>query len=112
MDKPIDWRGSSLDDLREFPEVARGQAGCELRKLQRGEMPNDWRPFPEVGPGTNEIRIDCADGWFRVMYIAKYEEAIYVLHSFQKGSRKTSRGDVEIAKTRYRTVIAERKALK
>jgi phage-related protein len=47
-----------------------------------------------------------------VMYIAKYEEAIYVLHSFQKGSRKTSRGDVEIAKTRYRTVIAERKALK
>ena len=112
MDKPIDWRGSSLDDLREFPEVARRQAGFELRKLQRGEMPDDWRPFPEVGPGTNEIRIDCADGWFRVMYIAKFEEAIYVLHSFQKGSRKTSRGDVEIAKTRYRTVIAERKALK
>ncbi len=72
MDKPIDWRGSSLDDLREFPEAARKMAGQELRKLQRGETPDDWRPFSEVGPGVNEIRIDCADGWFRVMYVAKF----------------------------------------
>ncbi len=73
MDKPIDWRGSSLDGLREFPETARIQAGHELRKLQRGTIPDDWRPFPEVGAGANEIRIDCPDGWFRVMYVAKFE---------------------------------------
>lgn len=91
MDKPIDWRGSSLDDLRDFPEAARKMAGEELRKLQRGETPYDWRPFPEVGPGVNEIRIGCADGWFRVMYVAKFAEAIYVLHSFQKSSRKTAK---------------------
>lgn len=107
-DKPIDWRGSSLDDLREFPETARIQAGQELRKLQRGENPDDWRPFPEVGAGVNEIRIDCADGWFRVMYVAKFEEAIYVLHSFQKATRKTSKQDVEIAEARYRAVVRER----
>jgi phage-related protein len=112
MDKPIDWCGSSLDDLREFPETARKQAGYELRKLQRGEIPDDWRPFPEIGPGASEIRIDCPDGWFRVMYVAKFEEAVYVLHSFQKKTRKTSRGDVEIARTRYRTVVRERKTLK
>ena len=112
MDKPVDWRGSSLDDLREFPEVARRVAGYELRKLQRGEAPDDWRPFPEVGPGVNEIRIDAPDGWFRVMYVAKFEEAIYVLHSFQKSARKTSRNDVEVAKARYRAVIAERKTSK
>jgi phage-related protein len=112
MDKPIDWRGSSLDDLREFPERPRRQAGYELRKLQRAEVPDDWRPFPEVAPGVNEIRIDSSDGWFRVMYVAKFEEAIYVLHSFQKSTRKTARNDVEIAKTRYRAVIAERKTLK
>jgi len=112
MDKPIDWRGSSLDDLREFPEAARRQAGHELRKLQRGAIPDDWRPFPEVGVGANEIRIDCPDGWFRVMYVAKFEEAIYVLHSFQKTTRKTSRGDVEIARTRYRAVVRERKTSK
>ena len=108
MDKAIDWRGSSLDDLREFPETARKMAGQDLRKLQRGEPPDDWRPFPEVGSGVNEIRIDCADGWFRVMYVAKFVEAIYVLHSFQKSSRKTSNGDVAIAQARYRAVVRER----
>ena len=112
MDKPIDWRGSSLEDLREFPESARRRAGYELRKLQRGELPDDWRPFSEAGPGVNEIRIDCQDGWFRVMYVAKFDEAIYVLHSFQKTSRKTSRNDIEIARARYRAVVAERKASK
>ena len=112
MEKPIDWRGSSLNDLREFPEPARREAGYELRELQRGEAPDDWRPFPEVGPGVNEIRIDRHDGWFRIMYVAKFEEAIYVLHSFQKSTRKTLRGDVEIAKSRYRAVVAERKASK
>jgi len=110
MDKPIDWRGSSLEDLREFPEAARRRAGYELRKLQRGELPDDWRPFSEAGLGVNEIRIDLQDGWFRVMYVAKFDEAIYVLHSFQKKTRKTSRSDIAIARVRYRAVVAERKA--
>ena len=87
-------------------------AGYELRKLQRGELPDDWLPFPEVGLGVNEIRIDSQDGWFRVMYVAKFDEAVYVLHSFQKKTRKTSRNDIAIAKTRYRAVVAERKASK
>jgi phage-related protein len=112
MDKPIDWRGSSLEDLREFPETARKLAGQELRKVQRGEPADDWRPFPEVGPGVNEIRINCADGWFRVMYVAKFEETIYVLHGFQKKGRKTAKSDVKIARIRYRAVARERKASK
>ena len=65
-----------------------------------------------MGPGVNEVRIDCADGWFRVMYVAKFEEAIYVLHSFQKSTRATLLRDVEIAKIRYRAVLAERRSLK
>ena len=71
MDKAIEWHGSSLDELRDFPEAARKVAGYELRKLHRGEAPDDRRPFQEVGPGVYEIRIDCADGGFRVMYVAK-----------------------------------------
>jgi phage-related protein len=106
--KPIDWRGSSLEDLRDFPDEARRRAGYELRRLQRGELPGDWRPFGVVGPGAGEIRIDCADGWFRVMYVAKFEEAIYVLHSFQKKSRTTSKADVNIARARYAALIQER----
>lgn len=109
MDKPIDWRGSSLEDLRGFPEDARRDAGYQLRKLQRGELPDDWRPFPEIGPGTSEIRIDCRDGWFRVMYVARFDEAIYVLHSFSKSTRRTSKVDLALAKARYSAVIAERK---
>ena len=46
------------------------------------------------------------------MYVAKFEEAIYVLHSFQKKTRKTSRNNVKIARARYHAVAAERKASK
>jgi len=110
MDKPIVWKGSSFVDLCEFPESARRRAGYELRRLQLGEPPQHWRPFPQAGSGTAEIRIDCKDGWFRVMYVAKFEEAIYVLHSFSKKSRQTSKTDVVIAASRYRSVIAERES--
>ena len=109
MDKPIDWRGSSLENLRAFPEFARRDAGYQLRKLQRGEMPDDWRPFVVVGPGTSEIRIASHDGWFRIMYVAKFEEAIYVLHCFRKSTRQTSSEDVQIAGKRYKALVADRK---
>ncbi|MCC7328054.1 MAG: type II toxin-antitoxin system RelE/ParE family toxin [Burkholderiales bacterium] len=108
MDKPIDWRGTAFDDLKAFPDDARKQAGRELRLVQRGFMPTDWKPFSQIGPGGREVRIACADGWFRVMYVAKFEEAVYVLHCFQKRGRKTNKGDIEIAATRYRAVIKER----
>ena len=63
MDKPIEWRGSSLDDLREFPEAARRVAGYELRKLQRGEAPDDWRPFhEEVRASTRFASTPPTDG--------------------------------------------------
>ncbi|MGZ5079185.1 MAG: type II toxin-antitoxin system RelE/ParE family toxin [Usitatibacter sp.] len=112
MHKPIDWRGSSLEDLRAFPEAARRDAGYQLRKLQRGELADDWRPFTVVGPGTSEIRIDCPDGWFRVMYVAKFEEAIHVLHCFRKSTKQTASTDLDIARTRYKAIVAERKASK
>lgn len=69
-------------------------------------MPVDWKPFSRIGPGTCEIRVASEDGAFRVMYVAKFEEAIYVLHCFQKYSRKTDERDVEIAAKRYREVVA------
>ena len=78
--------------------------------MQRGELPEDWRPFSQVGPGAAEIRIPDEDGWFRVMYVAKFEEAVYVLHGFQKKSRKTSGMDVDIARARYRALLRERQA--
>jgi phage-related protein len=68
------------DDLLDFPREARRTAGFELGKVQAGMDPEDWKPFDDVGAGTREIRIRDARGIYRVMYVAKFEEAIYVLH--------------------------------
>ena len=108
-EKQILWVGSSYDDLLAFPDDARRQAGFQLGKLQAGVEPDDWKPFNDVGAGTREIRIRENDGAFRIMYVAKFEEALYVLHCFQKKTQATSRRDKEITKTRYRAVIDARR---
>ena len=87
--KLLKFVGSSLDDLRDFPEEARRVTGFELRALQDGFEPRDWRPIQAVGPGANEIRIHVLGEW-RVIYVAKIRDAIYVLHVFQKKTQKTS----------------------
>ncbi len=64
--------------------------------------------MPEIGSGVTEVIVDMSDGWFRVMYVAKFEEAVYVLHAFQKKSNKTTQGDKDVAKRRYSAVLKER----
>lgn len=108
MTKKIDWRGSSLDDLCAFPDDAKRNAGYQLRKVQKGEQPDEYKPMPEIGSGVTEVIVDTSDGWFRVMYVAKFEEAVYVLHAFQKKSNKTTQGDKDVAKRRYSAVLKER----
>jgi phage-related protein len=80
-----------------------------LSKVQAGLEPEDWRPFDQVGAGIREIRIRESNGIYRVMYIAKFEEAIYVLHCFQKKTQATSKHDKDIAQARYRAVISMRR---
>jgi phage-related protein len=109
QDKEIRWMGSAYDDLLAFPDEARRQAGFQLRKIQAGLDPDDWKPFDAVGAGTREIRIRQSDGIFRVMYVAKFVEAIYVLHSFQKKTQTTSKQDRDIAEARYRAAAHARK---
>jgi phage-related protein len=107
--KEIRWVGSSYDDLLAFPDESRRQAGFQLGKVQAGLEPEDWKPFNEVGAGTREIRIRDSSGIYRVMYVAKFEEAIYVLHCFQKKSQATSKQDKDVAHARYRAVANTRK---
>lgn len=108
-EKELLWVGSSYDDLLEFPKEARRTAGFELGKVQAGLEPEDWKPFDLVGAGTREIRIRDTTSVYRVMYVAKFEEAIYVLHCFQKKSQATSKHDKDIAEARYRAVVNVRK---
>jgi phage-related protein len=112
QDKEVRWVGSAYEDLLDFPDEARRQAGFQLGKVQSGLEPDDWKPFDDVGVGTREIRIREASGAFRVMYVAKFEEAVYVLHCFQKKTQATSRQDKGIAETRYQAVVGTRKVRK
>jgi phage-related protein len=101
--KPIKFVGSSLEDLRKFPIEARKRAGFELYTVQRGLDPTNWKPMRDIGPGVREIRIRVQGEW-RVLYVAKFVEAIYILHAFQKKSQKTRSEDIEIARRRYRQI--------
>lgn len=109
QEKELRWVGSAYEDLLEFPKSARRKAGFQLGRVQAGLEPEDWKPFDDVGAGTREIRIRDARGAYRVMYVAKLEEAVYVLHCFKKRARATSREDKEIAAARYRAVVNARK---
>lgn len=100
--------GSSLDDLRTFPLLARREAGHQIDQVQNGQEPDDWKPMSVVGHGVKEIRIRDPAGAFRVIYVAKFAEAVYVLHCFQKKTEKTSRTDVDLASKRYRQLLQER----
>ena len=101
--KSLKFIGSSLDDLRDFPAEARRQAGFELAAVQRGLEPSDWKPMNMVGAGVREIRIHVLGEW-RVLYVAKFADVVYVLHTFQKKSRKTRREDIELAQRRYKQI--------
>jgi phage-related protein len=105
--KPVEFRGSSLDDLRAFPVAARREAGHQLDQVQQGHEPDDWKPMPTIGSGVQEIRIRDAAGAYRVMYVAKFADAVYVLHCFKKKTQKTSKTDVELAEKRYRDLTKE-----
>ncbi|MGH7617460.1 MAG: type II toxin-antitoxin system RelE/ParE family toxin [Gemmatimonadaceae bacterium] len=106
-EKPVEWRGSSYHDLRVFPADARRNAGFQLGLLQRGERPDDWKPMPTIGAGVVEIRIDVGAA-YRVVVVAKFQEAVYVIHAFEKKSWKTPQPDIDLARRRYRALIAER----
>ncbi|HLX80273.1 MAG TPA: type II toxin-antitoxin system RelE/ParE family toxin [Burkholderiales bacterium] len=93
--------------MREFPPDARNESGYQLERVQRGSEPKNWKPMPSIGLGVNEIRVRIG-GAFRVIYVAKFVEAIYVLHVFQKRSRKTDKSDIELSRRRYRAMLARR----
>ena len=98
-EKPLCWLGSSLDDLCAFPENARRESGYQLGRVQQGLMPDDWKPITDVGPGVHEIRIHTGVE-HQVFYVAKHEEAVYVVHAFEKRTRRTRQADIDVARKR------------
>lgn len=106
--KKIEWEGSSLKDLNNASKKVRQVAGYELMQIQCGGEPSDWKPMSSVGKGVKEIRIHL-ENEYRVLYVARFEEAIYVLHAFTKKTQKTSKKDIDLAKTRFLEVLKRRR---
>jgi phage-related protein len=107
--KQVKWLADSREQIRDFPDVPRHEAGYQLERVQAGKEPKDWKPMPSVGIGVNEIRVCDDSGAFRVIYLAKFAEAVYVLHAFQKKARKTAKADIDLARRRFRALVEERK---
>lgn len=106
--RPVRFLGDSLKCLRDFPEDARHDAGYQLDKVQRGDQPDDFKPMPTIGKGVEEIRVSDSTGAYRVIYLARRAEAVYVLHAFHKKTRATANKDLEIAKRRYGQLLGGR----
>lgn len=107
--KRVAFVASALEDLRAFPTAARRAAGHQIDQVQLGLEPDDWKPMNSIGLGVREIRIRDAGEAFRIVYIAKFADAVYVLHCFQKKTEKTSKLDLDLAGKRFRGLLQERK---
>jgi phage-related protein len=106
-EKPLIWLGDSRDTITAFADDVRKVAGFQLWRVQCGLEPNDWKPMPSVGLGVQEIRIHT-DAEHRVLYVAKFAEAVYVLHAFEKRTRRTPNDDLDIARQRLSLLIRQR----
>lgn len=98
--KRIIWLGNTLQIVQHYPENVRCEIGYNLDKVQRGLDPFDWKPMNSVGPGVREIRIH-EENEYRVLYVTKFKESIYILHGFVKKSEQTLKKDIFLAKQRY-----------
>ena len=106
--KRLVWLGTSLEDLRSWPVEAQRDTGYQLYKIQAGMNPSDWKPMPSVGSGVQEIRIHC-DNEYRVIYLATLGEAVYVLHAFEKKTRKTPQAALDVARRRLQLLQNSRR---
>lgn len=102
--KPLFWIGNSYNVLTNWAAPVKQVAGFQLYLIQQGMNPNDWKPMTSIGAGVREVRIHV-DGEYRIIYLTKYEEGIYILHAFSKKTQKTPKKDIDIAKARLREVM-------
>jgi phage-related protein len=106
--RPVVWLGNSKESIRDFPEGAQKLLGDELQLIQFGGIPKDAKPFHGVGSGVLEIALRYASDAYRVVVAVQIAERIYVLHAFQKKSKKgveTPKRHVEVIKRRYKEAL-------
>ena len=102
--KPVRFVGAALADLKDFPKNAMQDVGFQLDKISKGQDPDDFKAIPRVGRGAMELRVWDEEGTSRILYVAKFEDAVYVLHCFKKTTQKIPDADIDIAKNRYKSI--------
>jgi phage-related protein len=107
--RPLVWMGDSRKNIRKFPEDVRASVGYALQLVQAGETPLEAKPFKGIGSGVYEIVKRYDTDTYRAVYAVKIGEKIYVLHAFQKKSKrdiKTPQADIDLIKQRYKDAVA------
>jgi phage-related protein len=102
----VAWEGDSREILRTFPGDVQRNMGFQLWQLQRGERPIDCRPLSSIGKGVFELRDQDGRAWYRVVYLSRIGDVIYVLHCFEKKNRQMPGKDFEKARQRLKAVKA------
>ncbi len=105
--RSIKFRATSLRDLRDFPRSVIREAGFQLDKIQHGLAPDDAKPMTTMGLGVTELRLWDEAGTFRVVYVAKFSDVVYVLHCFQKKTPQTAKKDIDLVTNRYKALRKE-----
>lgn len=101
----LHFEGDSLEVLSAFPSTVKQALGFALRQLQIGREPTcQTRSMSSIGPGVYELKEADERTWYRAIYLSKVGNIIYVLHCFEKDSRKTDRRDLEVASQRLKLV--------
>jgi phage-related protein len=99
------WMGNSHDVIKEFPTEARQTLGKGLRDVQNGRIPQDSAPVPGLGRnGVFELKDQDADAWYRVIYLKKIEDRVFVLHCFEKETNQIDKQDLRTIKARLSSV--------
>lgn len=105
-DAVIAWEGDSKEVISSFPDAAKSNLGFDLRLLQQGRQPTDYRPMSSVGPGVFELRDQDERAWYRVIYLSRVHDVIHVLHCFEKRSRETPMKEINTARKRLKAARA------
>lgn len=105
-DALIAWEGDSKEVISWFPDKAKQNLGFQLRLLQQGRQPTDYRPMNTVGPGVFELRDQDERTWYRVIYLSRIRDVVHVLHCFEKRSRATPMKEINTARQRLKVVRA------
>jgi phage-related protein len=105
-DAAIAWEGNSKEVISSFPDEAKHNLGFDLRLLQQGQQPTDYRAMSSIGPGVFELRDQDVRAWYRVIYLSRIHDVIHVPHCFEKRSRQTPLKEINVSRQRLKAVRA------